>query len=349
MQILCSKSGLLVKVQHFPAFLDSRDAHHPIFQLPQKKLLGFLGKWSGGELTSDDCYLLYLALLDSTGLVHWRVPACKYEHTDSLIANNMAELAKVISRLNSIITPSFRAPQIAITPDSKTLENSRHWIDAWNNAYSDFKSGYARELENEKQTRRERAIEALIKNPNKSASHYSHSIAEWASVAGEFPNSLTLVDGKSIPLSEYWKSLIRLCAKGERLWALPTEDMQELHEHCLENIDGGSIIAHALFELIRAGVSKQAAYAGFGDVDLLSTKFRILDASASVEDANRLAMIDSAPLEEPRRAQYPSEIAWFIAKGKWRMAREHARGMSALAEANKQSINESNESQGESK
>jgi hypothetical protein len=60
-----------------------------------------------------------------------------------------------------------------------------------------------------------------------------------------------------------------------------------------------------------------------GAIDLTGTTYHILNASASVEDANILAMIDSAPKEIPVVENYPSRIAFLRAKAKFELAKEY--------------------------
>src|SRR3990172_712457 len=100
MKILCSISSTEFNVEHFPGYLSSREVSHPIFYLPQKKLLSYMAKWSGSELTRTDSYLLFLAILNSTELVHFRVPIFKDNRTDSIIAQNMEKLALTVTKLN---------------------------------------------------------------------------------------------------------------------------------------------------------------------------------------------------------------------------------------------------------
>ena len=51
MKILCSMSGLEFDCDHFPGTFYAKELNHPIFYLPQKRLLTYTGKWAGGELT----------------------------------------------------------------------------------------------------------------------------------------------------------------------------------------------------------------------------------------------------------------------------------------------------------
>jgi len=110
MQILCAYSSITFTVEHFPGTLSSRESYHPVFDMPQKRLLSNLGKWSSGGLTPTDSYLMFLAVLRSTDLVDFRVPAIRTEKTDATIAQNMEALCRTVIRLNSVSNPAVCFP-----------------------------------------------------------------------------------------------------------------------------------------------------------------------------------------------------------------------------------------------
>lgn len=344
MKILCSKSGIHFTCEHFPAYIHSRETHHPIFDISQKELIQYIKKWASNELTETDSYLYYLALLNSTSLVQWRVPAQKTEITKSLIANNMDYLIQTISKMNCITSPVFKPAFVAISPETKTLENSMHWIHMWNESadrfVSDYSSAFADERMKERINARETILYKLLHDPNKPESIVASHLAEWADDAGGFPTHLITINGRSIQMNEYWKEIIRACVKSDAMFAINDLHLDKLLEYCEENIDAGSVYGHRLFKFLRRGEEVKQAFSDFADVDLTGMpKFRILDASSSVEDANKLAMIDSAPLEEPKSSNYPDKISYLRAKAKYDLARNYR---AALKESQSQVISNSN-------
>src|SRR6476659_7008978 len=114
MKILCAYSSLEFNVDHFPGYLDSMESHHPVFDIPQKKLLCYTGKWASGALTLTDSYLLFLALLKSSDRVDFRVPVFRNEKTDSIVARNMEYLVRTIIKLNAVHNRSEVFPHYAI-------------------------------------------------------------------------------------------------------------------------------------------------------------------------------------------------------------------------------------------
>lgn len=323
MRILCSISGLEFTAEHFPGEFYSREIHHPIFHLPQKRLLSYTSKWSAGELTRTDSYLLFLALLNSSDHIDWRVPVFRTERTDSIIANNMEYLIRTVIKLNAVQHPAAAFPRFAISPETKTLDNVHYWIETWEEAYSAFASGKGREYDDRKLIVRENALQRMIKNPHRSLRDYATQLAEWAAIAGSFPTFLIASPstGLQIPCSEYWKSIIVKCSKDEYLYSIPRSDLAELLDHCEDNIPVGSIQSHALYKALHYARDKQINFLGLGDRDL-SSSYQLLEDATDTESANMKALIDSAPLEEPRVEQYPSKYQYLRAKLRWDMAKK---------------------------
>jgi len=325
MKVLCAISGVEFTVEHFPAYLTSREVSHPIFSLPQKKLLSYLGKWASQELTPTDSYLLFLSLLNSSELVDFRVPVSRTTETDSIVAQNMENLAKVVSRLNAVTNPSVVFPRYAVSPETKTLANIKHWIENWNDSWQDFQDGFSREYDSRKLIVRESALERLIKNPHLPISSYASKIADWASVAGAFPEYLTTspFTGLKVSMGDYWKEIIVKCSREESLFLVPQVDIQDLLDHCESNISIGTIYSNALFKVLRHAIEKQKNFLGLGDMDLGKIKYQILSTDDTTESANIKAMIDSAPEHEPRPESYPTKLAYLKAKLRWQMAKKY--------------------------
>jgi len=323
-KILCSISSIEFNVDHFPGTFYSRELHHPIFSLPQKKLLSYTKKWAQGELTTTDSYLLFLALLNSSEYIDFRVPVYRSEQTDRIIALNMQSLITTVIKLNAVSNPAVVFPRFVITPDTRFLQNVHHWIECWNDSYQDFLDGYRSAHESRKLILRESALQRMIKNPHRSISDRAKQIADWAEIAGEFPRFLTQSPWNSvqIPCNEYWKAIIIRAAKDEYLHSVSSTDLQELLDHCEDKIPVGSIYSHDLFKLLRRAQDRQKNYLGLGDIDVRST-YSLLEENTSAEAANMKALIDSAPETEPRPEMYPTRFKYIQAKLRWDMAKKY--------------------------
>ncbi len=320
--------------------LQSREAFHPIFQLPQKKLFGLYGKWTQGGLTEIDSYLLYLALFKSTDQVQFSVPAMRTEKTNSIVSGQIPRLVETVSKITAIRDYHHSVAQISINADTKDLANSHIWIDIWNANYQDYQDNYHNQKIAASIKQREERLQVLIKDSNKDISRYAHLLAKWAAESGSFPTFQVSnpISNRQCTLSEYWQEIIAMCCKEDRIFLIPKADLDELIEHCEEYVPAGSIYSYTLSNLLKSGHYKQKNYLGLGDIDITGSPYRILAAETSIEDANKLAMIDSAPKEAPREANYPSKIAYLRAKVKFDMATEYHR-IQAEASAKMESIN----------
>lgn len=329
MKILCAFSSIEFTCEHFPGYLSSRESYHPIFNLPTKRLFSYLGKWSAGELTRTDSYLLFLSLFHSTDLVEFRVPAIRTEQTDSIIASNMEYLARTVSKINAVLNPAVIFPHYVISPDTKDLANVHHWIANWEDAYEDFCSGKRRDYDERRQAQRENALERLIKSPHRDIRTYAAQLADWAAIAGTFPEFLTTspFTGLKVSISDYWKTLISKSASESSLFSIPRKDLEELLEHCETEIPIGSIHSNILFKVLRSALHKQKNFLELGDKDLGPTTYNLLSSSDSTESANLKAIIDSAPDHEPRENEYPTKIAYLKAKSRWIMAKKYGAGV----------------------
>lgn len=325
--ITCAYSGITFKCEHFPVSLTNQECHHPVFLLEQHRLLSYANKWSAGELTPTDSYLLFLALMNSTSLIEWRHPAVyRKALTDSLVAANMEGLLRIIGKINVINHPKFALPSFAITRDTCTLENVQYWIAAWHEAFIDFMKGYKEQTEQERIIRREYALERMIKSTQlKNAKKYAIALANWAELAGKFPTFQIIHPLTHAPttLNEYWKEIITACIREEKIFQYPSTDVDELITHCEDNIPHGSISAASLMDLLRAGKKSQSSYLCLNDLDIAAFKNGTLASEDVVETTNKIAMIQNAPLTEPKRSDYKSEIEFVRAKARYRMKKQY--------------------------
>lgn len=348
-KVLCAISGIEYRCDYMQMYLTSREAHHPIFDIPTDKLLALTPRWLDGELSHAENYLLYLALFNSTKLMDFRVPATFCSETPSIVAQNMNQLASIVEIISksqsALVSGRLILPSFVITPDTKDLSSSPDWIRIWQRAYAEYQDGYRTATLLERIERQETILERLIKDRTKDISSYASKLANWAYDAGQFEKHAdydVLNEHNQIErMADYWKRIIIACAKGEAIWDFPEVDINDLVEHCEEHIFHGSIYAHTLMALLKRGSEKKKNYLDIGDIDLANNgaaPFRILDANASVEDANLLAVIDSAPDKEPVEKDYPNKLAFVKAKFRWRAAQEYKEQQLAakiIADSNK--------------
>lgn len=323
-KFFCALSGLECEVSYLPLNLHSREYAHPVFFLPQKKLLGLYSKYQTQDLGDVESYLLYLALLNSTELVEFRVPAQFTKETPKIVASNMEFLCSTVFKMNAVYNPAVQFPRFVISPETKTLDNSRYWVKAWQENYEDFLSGNRKRIEFEDILKIETKLHRLILDPNTNPSRYAHVLSTWAAKAGDFPTDSRKTEFGQMETSDYWQLIIAKCVNQKAIFDVPSQDINELVTYCEENIEHGSIYAHSLMTLLREGKKKQIDYLGLGDIDIPEVSYQILEGeNPSTELANILAIVNSAPKEAPKRTEYPSEFLYQRAKIKYDMAQRY--------------------------
>lgn len=318
MKALCALSGLTYRIELFPASLSARETYHPVFDIRPDNLFENISDNYPDNYTPQEIYLAFLALLHSTRRIEFRVPV-KPTIAAFAIANSLIErtlqIVQVLEGMKSYA--DFTAPSFVIIPDNSELQNVSHIIDAWAAAYKEYREGHKRQILHDAIATREQALERLIRDPSKSPKSYSNQIAKWANISGAFPTGLIPVNGKQIPLNEYWMTLIRQCASGENLLSINDTDLHELVEHCENEIPHGSIYATTLMRVLRDARDRKISYLDLGDFDITASTYRILGKNETALDGNVKAMIDSAPEFAPKRGDYPSQLAYIRAQFKY--------------------------------
>lgn len=330
MKIKCAYSSIESNVDHFPGIADTRETVHPIFHIPQKKLLSYTSKWATGELTETDSYLLFLAILNSTELIQFRTAAIKTVDTPAIIANNMQQLVLTVSRLNSVSALRQIFPEFVVSNETRTLANVRYWLEVWQENYESFNAGNVREIKLEKLRIRENALERMIKSPHVSVSSYSKKLASWAAIAGNFPEYLVQhpkIKEQKIPMSEYWQMIIIRLAKEDDIFNIDSQDIFDLYEHIQLNIPYGTIQSNLLMKIMKKVVSQHRNLLSLGE-PILEVEYDILDSPQPVSnssqdlESNELSrIIESAPDSPPNRMDYNSQHEYLKAKMRYLVAK----------------------------
>lgn len=326
MYILCSISGITYQTTLFnKVSLSSREHYHPIFSAPLKILKSLTEQYSADITTFSDqeTYLLFLALLNSTDLIDYQIPAKLIPvKTISAITSCFPSLLEILPVIYATPNRAKVFASYSITTETCTLEDIPNLIKTWKDNSSEYIDGYKSVSLSERIATRQTVLEPFIKNTTLDPAKYATHLAEWAALAGQFPDFAILnpITHTSTTCSYYWKQLIKACCNEEKIFSLPTSDLQELLEHCEENISAGSIYANKLFQVLRTGQDHQKNYLGLGDINISEVGFVILSPETSIEDANKAALIASAPQKLPLESEYPNRLAYLQAKAKWDMA-----------------------------
>lgn len=336
MRLICAYSGVEFSTTYFGGLRDIKSVH-PIFELSTKQLLSRTADFFKPETDRMERRLQFLALLNSSGLIEWRMHATP---SDQTILMHFEKLSKCLSWLDLYqydtkhsrrIGPQF--PKFAITPETKSLHNIKYWLNCWEDAREEYEHGTRRETLSKRIERRERALQKLIMDSTKNPEQFAWTLAQWAADSTDFPinqhvrlRKADKSDPESedtiITLREYWISI--LCNKN--LYEVRQEHLLHLESYLTENLEHGSIYAFNVLELVRGKLKKQNASLGFDDIFSAEELQRIQESPFSiiptdtVEQANVLSIAATAPAKEPARAEYADNFQYLKARAKWQIA-----------------------------
>lgn len=332
-RVTCAISGIRFECSYFESLSipHTEGFIHPLFALSQKRLLPIYSLHTRGELTSNDSYLLFTALLHSTGKINWLNPASlnpNDSETKQLIENNIAQLVRVIAKTNAIRHPHFIQPEFNVTYDTSNLAQIKHWIRAWQDNISDFYYGKADDrAKNELQIVENRLSKLILSG--ESPKGFCHVIANWADKAGEFPEDKATL----------YKETISSCFSVNKMFATPLVLLKEIKDFCECNIDVGSIHFHTLFQVLNEGISRHVDYLGGTNTPLGYTLLSPTDSNigiskqAELKNMAELATLAArAPETEPKAGDYPSSLAFLKARLAYRV------GQNIIAEEKKAEI-----------
>jgi hypothetical protein len=321
MKLTCYYSGISWEAPGF-AFVKTSSAAHPIMGADQKELQAMAGRWSRNELTKIESHLLFVALLKSTELVQFRTPCVMSEYSQGKVAQNMEELLRATVWIHAYADPKRFLPSYAITRETRQFSTIRYWLDAWGEAHKELK--HLKRNDFKRLDRKERALETLILNPHKRTEEMAPQIADWAAIAGNFPEFTVINPFNSLPCkcADYWKYLIVKAARGPIIARDVQADLVEIQEHCLTNIDLGSLHSNALFSLLKAAIERNQNFLGLGVWEMTATNpantYSIVeDARSEAEILNAIAA--QAPEQEPIRSGYTNQLAFIRAMNAWRL------------------------------
>lgn len=338
MKIICTYSGIEFTVSHFQNSLSARftvNGAHPIFNQPVKILLSRARDFQEGKLNEEECRLLFLALLNSTELVSFHVPATP---SRKIVLANMEAMLRVTNWINAAKPLHIAWPRVSINHQTRYLEQIGGWLDAWLNAKQEASQSarYRNLIENI--VKKEEILNRYIKSASKQLTSYSKLLGSWVMDATDAPADMR----------DYWISLFQL--RGIDIYNAHTASLQELVDWMHENLPLNSLPAFTAFRHVNNILAKNSrgVFAALG-----TDSFTLLDDedeseeldpvtgqklvtsrnenAVSIEQFYRQQVIASAPLTEPKRVDYPDNVVGFLrAKAAWSIAQSEAAKYAAM-------------------
>ena len=276
--------------------------------------------------------LLFLALLNSSGIIEWRSQAAPEDKT---ILQHFEYLAKTVSwlemysydyKLSKRVGPAF--PKFVISPETKKLDNLKYWLQSWENARVEYETGSKRESLNQRILRRERALTKLINNSAKEPEQFAWLLAQWAADSTDFPETVQVRTRKTVDdsiqtlsLRDYWISI--LVNKNE--YETDRTELEKLELFLVDNLDHGSVYAFNVLKLVRSKMEKQQSGLGLREIFTAEELQKINDSpftivTDTIEQENVLSIVSTAPSKEPARVNYVSNLEYLKDRAKWNLA-----------------------------
>lgn len=296
---------------------------HPIFYAPQEALQSLGLRIAKDDFPSSELHLVVLALLNSTSLVEFRGAV---EFNEPLVRQWAARTFKVCTALHCIPKSALEHfPRVAFSSIEGATEGTLpHILDVFDAALESHKNGHRGEARADDMSRRQDALERLVRNPHKDPSTYAPRLAAWAAVAGSFPTfEITDPSCNRRPLSDYWQQIIADCARSKKVLSIKQSDLKELEDHCLEHIPQGSLFSFRLFQILSNASTKLNTHWDFGDIDDIPPAplkaFKIMDSLGAAQEGKQYIQ-EQISIHEPKRVDYPDMISFVLAKLKWKQS-----------------------------
>ena len=319
MKVSCRFSGIEFRTEYFNL---QTLGEHPLFHLSTDRLLSLYRVWlnqnsedeKSPKLGETETKLLFTALLNSTNLVQFQVPA----RPDFVTSTKyLPKLAEFVAFRQTIPNVEVAFPHIAISPETQNCLSVGTWLDRWDDCKKDWMDNYKSAHLNLKLQHMEELLLKLIKSPEGNQARKISRLAQWALIASQAP----------VGLHSYWTSLFKL--SGLELFQAKTVDIEELLGHMEEHLPHGSNFSFETLRHLREIFARNSSGllfnlgggAGNTELDVFDFKNNLYKfVEDDLESINRKVAASSAPLKEPVRADYESLVSYLQDKASWLLA-----------------------------
>lgn len=330
MKAICCKSGITISVPEFGGTA-AGPVQHPIFSASATQLVRYYTEYQRQRLSEQETILLFLAIADSTQHIIWETPFKLTDNALPIFNNHFGQLVSVVNSINTIRHPGMAVPQFAVRAKSGSNVAGAFigCIDAWRQCVAEFGQRHRVAAEGKELLRLEAVIarsNGLLRSRPKT---YARVVAEWADVAGQFPNDATCTaHHPMIPRNEYWKEIIRDAIVDNSNTKHPIREVAAVLEWCESEIEMGSTHGYTLLTALRAVVINTRKSVDFGVLTSASSwDMRILpldpEERRAVQSALDLAkdVAANAPANKPLREHYATDFQFLRASAAWRAAK----------------------------
>lgn len=320
---------------------------HPIFAAQTGKIIGkLLPAFESGALSFEESHLFGTFLISKLPVDTWGFPLLDFGnefHWTQLWATHIQELCGIVLRLEGKKPKNLLS--FAITETESPLSNLKEWIQSAHYSINEFYSPITSEAQkrnkefranlgdeqfsSEEQCNRviEKGLRGSLLSPREK-DKFPELVANWAAKVGDFPNSFFRNElGTRQTVKEFWKGIIRnafmLGDSGKGYANILTSevkiaDLEELIEHCAENIPHSTLQSKALYEQL--GKLRDVIQEFRGGTSPRNLSIEVLSPegiSSFLNEVSHLPLIhtkENTDPDMPRKEDYPTLSSFLKAK-----------------------------------
>lgn len=347
MKLKCPLSGIQWNSEFFPES-NSFEVPHPILSLPAFKVIGRnLKLFSSAELSEEETHLFGTFLLSKLPIDSWGFPLLDAAPLSSywipFWLRHIETLSALVLRLEGKTPKNLLS--FAITEREAPLSNLDEWIRSAHISISEFYSPITPEAQKRNKEFRanlgdeqfnteeaclkviEKGLRGSLLSPREK-DKFPELVANWAAKVGDFPNAFFRNEiGTKQTVREFWKGIIRnafnLGNAGKGYANILTgdvslADLEELIEHCADNIPHSTIQSKALYEQL--GKLKEVIQEFRVPTSPKNLSIEVLSPEGISSFLNEVSHLPSRPKTEnddpdmPRKEDYPTLSSFLKAK-----------------------------------
>ena len=328
MKLYCRISGLpVLTTPAFGRLWKEYTTEHPVFKLSSKRLWQLVESSAGSDLqwlklTGDEKRLLFLAVLNSTGLVQWHTSA---KVTVSFAEQHFPRLLKFATWKLHLLRPT-KFPQLKVSAENEKLESLPAWLDEC----LEIQAGELKSLTKREKEHKQALVDekfSLLQKQARLSKHaktrYLNKLVDWMLETAQVPDKeITVESGSKKELN--LRDLIRkiMLTPDDEVGHVHPDDIEYLQEYFSIKLPAGSISSFAVQERFKELEDlKQKELNTFELLDMLLLNTDT-DASNSTDTEAEVGAANTADVA-PQREQYATDFAFNVAMKAWLKRTQH--------------------------
>jgi len=259
MKLTCSISGVTVTASSsFGRLWKEYSTKHPVFQLPAPRLWKLAHsqastpeQWK--KLTAEEQKLLFLALLNESGLLHWN---CAASPSASLINSLFPRVYQFCAWKSALRAPR-KFPHFSVSVLTADMRSLPAWLEECEEIRADEFTALTLREKQKVQSEVDERLSILQRRSVQSAgalSRYRNKLADWAIAEAEVPNTYVSTEGgRARKQALSLRDLVRqiLVCPNEEIFTVNESDLSYLSDYFSLNLPLGSLASFAVHERLR--------------------------------------------------------------------------------------------------